>query len=132
MLKIEALSARMKNYPGLTTITFRLNRRPESPDEMVQLTEFGGGRPEVEDAIDRPNVQIIARGPRHNPSRARDIAHAVDRFFLDSDIRPYDLGGGALILWSGRLGGPPGFLDQDELQRTLYVCNYSLSVVRTT
>lgn len=122
----------MKTYPGLETITFRLNRRPESPDEVVQLTEFGGALPEVEDAIDRPNVQAIIRGPRHNPSRTRDLAHAVDRFFMDSDIRPYDLGGGALILWSGRLGGPPGFLDQDEMQRTLYVCNYSLSVVRTT
>ena len=127
MLKLEALTAHLKNNGITAPITF--NRRPEMPDELLNLVESPGMPAEIEDAFDNPEVQFTYRSPQDRPDLARDGAHRADRIMLKASLYPVNLGGYRWIACV-RSGGGPAYLDIDEFNRGIYVCNYILTVQR--
>lgn len=128
MLHIEELADWLAAQ-GVTA-PIRCNVMPdEGPDEMVVLNEIAGLQTELQDALDTPVVKVRCRGA--TVTTARDLAHQVDRTLIDAST-PFFLGNapGTPVLARGRFGGPPWPAGVDRMERTVYECNYWLSVLR--
>jgi hypothetical protein len=125
-MKVEDLGAWLKASPRSITTPIRNIVMPDTPDTVIVLSDYGGYPLENEDALDVPTFQVRARSEQ--PVVARDLIQQVDRYLVDSQ-RPFLLGSQHVIT-VGRVGGAPGYLETDDRNRTIYVCNYWLRIER--
>jgi hypothetical protein len=111
---LDALKVWLAHY---TRLPVRLNVKPDSPDALVVLTEYGGVPVRGMDRADR-DVQMLFRGP----SAAAD-AWRVYKAIAPSPPVVTTREGGKFVI---RPKQSPFYLDRDVLERVEYVLNVAV------
>lgn len=130
MLDIEALADWLTSQGVTEPIYFGSipddTGRARPPDALHALIDTGGLPMTVERSYDRPTFQVLTRRP--DAREAREAAAKVHDIIMDAVI-PFELGG-RRVIDTGRVGGPPTQVGQDDRRRTYYSCNYRMEVSR--
>ena len=111
------------------TVPIRRGVRPDTPDNLVVLTEYPGEVPEFTHGASQPysipaRVQVLCRGEAHEHDAPMQLARRI--FGLLSAVRNRTVGGKFY-----RHVEPiqsPSYLEQDDQNRIVVVCNYALDV----
>lgn len=97
---------------------------PNSPNQVIMITDYGGLAPNPKWLLDFPHVQVLVRG---DPSGYLDTwreAKSVKDILLGIDSQ--DINGDRLV--SVTQSGDLGFIGRDESMRPMFSVNFALII----
>lgn len=101
-----------------------LGQLPASPDNVVAVFEYGGEPPDLHANIEYPGLQVMVRNKRYDAGRqkieqARNVLHGLAETVVN--------GHRYLLI---RANQSPAFLQRDENNRAIFVCNFRVITVK--
>lgn len=97
---------------------------PEMPDRVAIVVPAPGAGLAMEGVLDRPEFDLMIRGPQGRPLEAQAMAQAADRLILAASV-PAELGPGTWVTAVDRVGGRPAPVDRGmDGDRATYQATY--------
>lgn len=97
---------------------------PDMPDRVAVVVPSPGAGMFMEGAVDRPEFQLLIRGPQGDPHTAEVMALTADRLILGAD-KSIELPDGTYLVDVQRAGGRPAPTDTGgDGDRTTYSAVY--------
>jgi hypothetical protein len=121
----DILRGLLTAHVGVSGWELHTGAMPDSPDDVIMLTDTGGIEPNPKWLLDFPSCQIMVRGKVGGYLDTYREAKAVKDLLLG--VTPYTTGDGdrvVSITQNGDLGG----IGRDENMRPLFVINFALIV----
>jgi hypothetical protein len=101
---------------------------PGMPDRVAVVVPVRGGGLVMEGVLDRPEFDLLIRGPQGDPAEAEAMAVAADRLILGAAV-PVLLADGTWLAAVDRPGGGPSPVERGvDGDRATYQATYTLQI----
>lgn len=99
---------------------------PDSPDEVIQLTDTVGIEPNPKYLLDYPTVQVMTRGSANGYLDTYREAKAVKDLLLGIDS--FTTADGDRVVSITQNGDGPGLIGRDSKMRPMFTLNFALII----
>ena len=118
MLMRDIAQILQNNGIGVLGTDIFLGQLPVSPDNCMALFEYAGEPPDLHSNVEYPGLQVLVRSGNYESGRSkieqiRSVLHGLNEITVDNHRY--------LLI---RANQSPEFLERDENNRAVFVCNF--------